>query len=623
MKKFVIVLFLLFSSVLLAYSVSAAATAKKARPAQRWHCLQTSYCSKGGCATGPGVVPGHRAKLTTKAGDLPTRNAQTTPFVCITTQEGSICTSGDDDWDLATIGYRGLSKLKQLTGYQFQGLFSKGGTVSVSPRDIYANSQGKLSIITKKQAGGFQLISEVFAAASPANKYQIVEPLEMQDYTPVSLYRKWVALNLVEPVEIEKGQGGQQQGTFTFEGALARCASIAWDPYGIVFDSQSLEPVTGVKVSLLKKRNNGKFTLADGEDTVSILNPITTAEDGQFELYVPDGIYKLDVSVPNFTFPNVAALNPNYAQIYSDIYHGEEIIEKGETQHRDIPIDSKGKPYHSAIKLLGYSPMLDKQTNSIVMEGRVSHPLTKINIYGKKPSGKDFVRTKLLTTVISDKRGQFKIDYNLNKLAITEIIGDIEFIKPDYTNLRDELFIAATKKNSILSIEPILNYLEGYAYDQNGETLTDATVGIYLNFSDKSAYETATDKNGFYRISSEYLPEMAYGIRYTSSDGRIIQVKTSEFISQNAKYLETQQANLFTFKNNKGEIFTETEREKLSNALPDNIQGDNQAAGNNETQKQMIKSNTQSMLLLIIFVLAVLGVGGLGVIVYFIKKRSP
>ncbi|MBI3366133.1 carboxypeptidase regulatory-like domain-containing protein [Candidatus Roizmanbacteria bacterium] len=302
--------------------------------------------------------------------------------------------------------------------------------------------------------------------------------------------------------------------------------------------------------------------------------------------------------------------------MYSDIYRGEDIIQKGAIQHRDIPIDSKTTPYHSAVKLIAYFPLLDKGTNEMIIQGRVSHPLTKINVYGKKPSidKKDtFVRTTLLTMFTADKTGQFDIRYSMNKLGPTEVIGDIEFIKPDYTTMKDEQASA----NTTLKVEPILNYLEGYAYDKAGKPIPNATVGVYLNLSNKPAYETKADANGFFRISSEYLPSMSYGVRYTGAGGTN-SLTTSQFISQNTKYLETQGSNLFVFKDKKGKTFTQGEREKfaadeteLNKTTP---QGENQA---------MVQSKkATSDVLPIVIILVFLGLGAIVAIVYFMKKKS-
>lgn len=580
----------------------AAPVTIKSKPAMQWHCLQSVVCSAKGanCASGEGVVPGHRAKLTTKSTDLPARNSQTGVFVCVGTKQGNICTSGDGKFDSNMLGYDGVAKLGQVVGYKFQGLFTSK-TTPVEPSSIYANNSRKLSLKTG------------------TNTYKIIEPLEMQDYTPSGLPRKWLALNLITPEVLSVGgQGGEQQGTFTFEGALGRCTSISWDPYGIIFDSQSLEPVEGVKVTLTKQRADGKFTIALGDDIPSILNPITTIEDGAFEFFVPNGTYRLDLATSGFTYPSTAKLNPNYSKIYSEIYYGEDIVEKGATEHRDVPIDSKTTPYHSAVKVMAYFPLLDKGTNEMVIQGRVSHPLTKINIFGKKPSGdkaQTYVRTKLLTSLTADKTGQFDIRYNMNKLAPTEIIGDIEFVKPDYMTMKDSVS-TTTAKNDTLVVEPIPNYLEGYAYDVSGRPIPNATVGVYLNLSNKPAYETTADANGFYRISSEYLPSMSYAIRYSGSNGSNA-ITTSQFVAQNAKYLETQKSNLFVFKDKKGKTFSQEQREKFTSDAAIQPTDTNEPSAESTTQKQQISSNV----LPLVIILVLLGLGGVAAIVYFMKKK--
>ena len=598
MKRYFIFLSVFLFSFLV-YKPASAATTTNTAKAMQWHCLNVVVCSTAGANCHPGVA-GHRAKLTTKSSDLPTKGAQTTPFVCVGTNQGNICTSGDSVWDLQTVGYDGLSRLKQTVSFEFQGLFKSDGT-DISAKSIYANDQGKLS--------------EKTGAAT--NTYRVVEPLEMQDYTPVSLPRKWLALNTVQvKQEVPSGKGGQQQATFTFEGALGKCVAISWDPYGIVFDSQSLEPVAGVKVTLTKKRDNGLFTIAFGDDAPSILNPVTTVEDGAFEFFVPDGTYKLDVSSPNFTFPNDSTkLQANYSKIYSELYRGEEIIEKGKALHRDVPIDSKTTPYHSAVKLMAYFPMLDKTTNTFIIQGRVSHPLTKINVYGEKPAvNNSFSRTRLLMSLSADKKGQFEIRYNMNNLAPSEIIGDIELVKIDYTTLQEE---TTNKNNPLFVTEPILNHIEGYAYNTGGQPMANATVGVYLNYSNIPAYETTTDENGFFRMASEYLPTMTYGLRYTAAGGQTYSVKTSDFIAQNAKYLEAQNANLFSYKNQNGQPLNLTEKGKQSNGLIIPTKQENQQRAT-EAQRQ-----TNSLIILISLMLIIVGIGGIVMVIYFVKKNKP
>ncbi len=616
MKRIVSIIFLFFLSAF--FSSVSASTVQLAKPVMVWHCLNSVQCSDPGanCATGPNVVAGHRAKLTTKAGDLPKPNVQTTVFVCIGTNQGSFCTSGEGTLDQQLLGYNGVNKLNQLVGYEFQGLYNSVGQ-KIDPSTVYANNAGKLSIRSGGGGGssglGMQIVPPIYAAAyNPPYKYQLAEPLQMQDRTPAAHPRKWLALNLVAPTQVEMGVGGVQQGTFTFEGALSRCASINWDPYGIVFDSKSLEPVTGVSLNLLKKRSDGQYTMVTGNDAYSIMNPYLTQVDGEFSFYVPNGTYQIDVSAPNFTFPsNLTDLNPNYSKIYSDIYGGGDIVEKGAMQHRDIPIVSKTTPYYSNIQVIGYFPVLDKSANTFIVDGRVSHPLAAINVYGKKPEGSGFVRTRLLMTTSADKLGRFHIAYQLSKLQPTEMVGDIEFIKPDYTNLQVTPTPELTKNAVILTIDPIPNYLEGYAYGSDGKTLSDATVGLYLNGSSKAAYETTTDANGFYRVSSEYVPPMAFGIRYTSSTGVSSPVKTSQFIAENAQYLDAQKINLYAYRNKNGQLIQA--QNQNNPAIPENQP--------NTSPVQSTQSQSQSNLLPIILILAVLGIGAIGTVMYFMKKK--
>jgi len=634
MKKLVFLLTLILSFVFVGVSLAApvvpTATPQPqqeiTKPAMSWHCLSSEVCSKADSkCSGVGVL-GHRAKLTTKAGDLPAKDAATTVFVCIATEQGNVCTSGDSQLDLRTVGYDGVAKLKTSTatgGYEFQGLFLKDGKTPVNNAEIKANAGGKLSAPVE-QTQTRKIISEVLAVAAPADKYQVVEPMEWQDYTPKGIARKWLALNLMDPVKLQVGTGGQQQGTFTFEGAMGRCAAIAWDPYGIVFDSQSLEPVKNATVTLVRKRITGQYSLVTGDDVPSILNPIVTSEDGSFSFFVPDGTYKLQVSAVDYVFPySTAKLNSGAKKIYSDLYRGEDIVQKGKIQHRDIPVDSLSTPKTSPVKLISYFPLLDKGTNSYIIQGKVSHPLARVSLYGKKgnANGKDgFVRTRLLAAESADKTGQFEIIYDLNNLEINEMVGDLEVVKVTLATGTTNVKGVGTETDvATLTLDPILNNLEGYAYDVNGQVMPKATVGVYLKFSKNPAFETKADDKGFYRISSEYLPPMAYDIRYTSAGGVSNTVSTAKFIAQNASYFQSKKTNLYEFKNKNGEVFKATAREKFSDSqTPDSQALNAQKNPATDVKQYQDKNSNLAMFLIIVF----LGLVGFMLVVYVIKKKQ-
>ena len=107
-----------------------------------------------------------------------------------------------------------------------------------------------------------------------------------------------------------------------------------------------------------------------------------------------------------------------------------------------------------------------------------------------------------------------------------------------------------------INIDPIPTYLEGYAYDSTGAVIANATVGIYLTFSSKPYYETKADDQGYFKISSEHLPRMAYELRYTTPTGVIIKTTTSQFIGQNQQYLTQAKVNLNVYKNGQGKTIT-------------------------------------------------------------------
>lgn len=669
MKKLIVLFLTIFGLFVINSSVYAATTPPQlnqdpnAKPALEWHCLKYEHCwanAEGG-GKNCSAQNGHRARITTKTTDAPRKGEKSTIFVCIATEMGNVCTSGSTEGD-AVLGYDGQAKLAQSTatgGYKFEGLFWSDGKTPVDNNQIYANDAGKLAVPATQlpqQVQTRSLIPEVNAAMKNMSEYRIVEPLEWQDYTPKGIARKWLVLNEVPSQTLAMGTGGQQQGTFTFEGALAQCVPIAWDPYGIVFDSQSLEPIAGAQVSLNKKQLTGAYTLFVGDEVASIINPQYTIEDGNFTFFVPDGTYKLNISKAGFTYPNKKTLAQNVYKVYSDIYHDEDIIQKGAIQHRDVPIDSLGAPYTSSVKVLAYTTILSKASHEFVIQGKVSHPLTIIKVYGKKPSGNgnSYVRTKLLGTYKANKIGQFELKFIMSKLDKTEIIGDIEFIKPDYKNLSNTAGLESQK--TLFSVEPILNYVEGIAYDDSGKPLANSKVGVYLNQATKSIYETKTDEKGHYKITSEYLPPMSYSLKYLQPGGTTYSVPTTKYIAQNAEYIEENKVNTSTFHDVSGKVVSSSssktsvgttgssrtdgisgttgkavdsngkiieESDSVSNSGFSNTSGNPQSGISNSRPIGTTNQNNPSNILMIVaLILISLGVIGIVLALYLIKKKG-
>lgn len=536
------------------YAIAVTPTSAPAKPSERWVCLQAASCLKDESACFK--KGGHRARLSVKSEAKLLPNKETHVIECLETETGPKCTTGESSHDVAVFGSDANLNLLQKKpeeggiGYKFEGFFG--------------SAEGKINNPVNSNAAGE------------------LPPVEWKSFNPPpERARKFLALNYFTETAVTGAEGGQQQATFKFDEAYKNCVSIRWDPYGRVFDSQSLEPMAEAKVSLLKKEGTNFVVFVDQLTGVRYEN-IDTKIDGTFNFVVPDGIYRLEVVYSGHKFPfNSGNIHPNYNKAYFDLYYAsgsadfknQDIVQSGSVIHRDIPLDPVGQPYSASIKLIGY--LYNKKNSAqIEVEGTVSHPLSEITAYTKIPTASPaagFTRGKLLTTGTADKWGHFKLDIDITKVKSPEVCCQIKARKIDLRaltnqnkNYLDNIFSFLKKLTSIketqaqqqqettFDIEPILNYVEGYTYNQSGKTIPGATVGVYMSFSDKPYYETKADQTGYFRISSENLPFMPYELRYTAVTGANFKTPTSKFIAQNIAFFNENKINLNNYKNKEG-----------------------------------------------------------------------
>jgi len=339
---------------LLSIFVSQSALAQE-QQARRWVCLEADHQAS------------HVASVkASEAGDKPLPGLPTYIFVCI----GGKCTTGNSARDIEATGVDGLSSLAADYGYNFEGM-----TPATNP-------------VTTDASGSFGTVT-------------------WQDSTPHSQTRIWMAMNYWTPTAVDAGTaGGQQQGTFTFETASKKCVSIQWDPFGRVFDSQTLEPIPNASVTLLFKKNSA-FVMMTPADLLggSITNPQITKEDGQFSFVVPDGEYKLVVNPSPVT--TIANVHTKYTTAYYDIYPaltGEVIVEQGGAQHRDVPVPTRNT--NTQAKIMDY--IATQGQGIIYVQGLVSHPLSTVTTRIKRVYTNP-VREEMRngSSVQADKMGKF------------------------------------------------------------------------------------------------------------------------------------------------------------------------------------------------------------------------
>lgn len=548
-------------------------------------------------------VPGHRMRLTQSG-----LTAGTDVYVvgCVADDKGTpLCTTGDQkadndvygDWKDGVLRAPStyLDQLVKNFEYKFEGLFING-KAKVEPPSPFTPVGDRLA----GQGGWY----------------------EWQDYTPRELNRKWLTFQWVEQSKAPVGAGGgNQQGTLSFTNIFTSCASIAWDPYGRLFDSQTLEPVSNTQVTLQIKKGD-VFTTMTPADLLggNIINPQQVYEDGAFSFMVPDGDYKLLPTLPYVT--DLAKIDPNYKKAYSEIYAGEVIQQRGGIQHRDVAIATQNT--NTAPKAISF--FYDAAPNGlIVLDGTVSHPLTKINVKTAKistlhPASKIPYRT--IQTYQADKMGRFNFTVAQNEFektgSYTEIISGIELVKVDLRTGGE-----SSTSSKVVALEPIPQYLEGYAYNSVGTVLSNATVGVYLSSGVSPVMEVETDEDGLFKITTDFLPSSTYNLRYTTKTGVTFVVKPSTFLAQNQQYYIQNRINPYAGNYKSGALAPTggPNEGKISPGKGTNIQTsgkrDDQKMENNQTPSKQI--STQAYILIIILILLLGGV--IGTVVY-LKKRK-
>lgn len=434
---------------------------------------------------------------------------------------------------------------------------------------------------------------------------------------------------------LELGSGGQQQGTFTFEGATSECTSILWDPYGRIFDSQSLEPIPQVKVKALTQVSPlEKLAQTFG-------NPQTTIEDGAFNFLVEPGTYYLRLVNPplKYAFTSNPNLHPNYKKVYSkrdgtnSIYKPDEpIIEKPKKpEHRDIPMDpgknSPGRYPIVNIKSHGFHQMT--MLSASEYGGKISHPLSIVALVGQK-SKKEIKRT------VSDKFGYWNIVILNNAVPQYEPLV-IKLVKVDLTTMKSD------ERNAVITSDvvfnPILRSVKGYVYE-DGKPIPNAPVKVTLDSNNKVFYQTKSDEDGFISISSSNLPIFAYSLSVLSPvTNKVMKIETGAFAEENLPYLEKNKINLMkmdsksdaksdsnTSQQNPGsqnEQSKETLNQKSETSDFNNNRLLNEQNNiNNKFQKNIVVQNQNNTLLITIILLIIFGVTVVGLVLIYIKRKE-
>lgn len=474
---------------------------------------------------------------------------------------------------------------------------------------------------------------------------------EIQSHTVWNMKRKFLLYYSPEVVptptdSLSESYGGQQQDQLTWldpTHELDSCEfSGSWDPYGRVFDAVSLEPIPEVPVTLLQKNPEGLFEAAYAKLRNNLIpNPFKTGSAGDFTFYVEDGDYELSPQLAGYIHPSSSEWikKGNAARIYSDFFLSDSpaILQRGAIQHRDIPFmptDNIGKSY--PLKTLG-SDIETAKNGDVIFKGRVSHPFAEVVIDTcKRKDGVEVCGGRQVFGAgdgAADRDGKYEISLSQSKLEPGEYYKK-SFRKIDLTTMSSDQEGAVEGESSI---NPVPAYLEGYAYDSEGNLMTGGYVGIYPVGVPVAHYVEQIADNGYYKITSENIPKEPYTIKYLTLKGDsyapVASLSIQDYFDQNKEFLISEEVELYkpvTQSNNPRrdvtpEFVPMSTSEVAKNANEEaGVDTSMKNKGNNETANSDKATKPQTNQMYLVGAILLILVGGAGVLlaVYVYKKKS-
>lgn len=567
-------------------------------------------------------------------GEFSTAAKAVYPVACEKSATGRKCTTGNNAMDIEALG--GLDTKEDMSVGKIQVSFSDPGTRQPAIKRTVGEG-GKIDVDAKllemRNGEGVEPKQLVKNPVGGSVEFFGVEILPHVDEITTT----------IDP----GGLGALQQATFLFDdenitSSAKGCAVISWvwyDPYGIAFDSISLEPISGVEVTI---RDEAGVRIPDSP---VMRNEGSTRYDGVYNYLVQPGKYLLTVSPPpGYQFsPNPKSsphmlevydfIDENNAKSHCSIYQPSEIIDEkaGYPECRNIPLEPVSVvPLSKEPIKIEYEYLPDSIKGVHVLKGKVSHPLTTVVAYQKISSAQ---RVELASTE-SNHSGFFSLHIPIERI-LASVPLDIEFQKSTLMGIKTQ---GQETQKSTLQLDPLPTYVEGYAFDEQQRIIPNALVQVKLKNGNNNYYEMRTDENGYFFIPSKNLPtflNLEYYLTFTKQTGEKVPYKMHEFTKANHYYFTKEGINLLTgLKNGKPATPQAASKTKLG-LVPLSL--NNQASikkGNtniqtpdnaNEEIKQADATQNKSYLqiLLIIGMLVYLVIVVIIVAVSVAKKKDP
>ncbi|KKQ23526.1 MAG: hypothetical protein US40_C0013G0011 [Candidatus Roizmanbacteria bacterium GW2011_GWC2_37_13] len=397
------------------------------------------------------------------------------------------------------------------------------------------------------------------------------------------------------------------------EGNPQMCSIILWDPYGKVFDSQSLEPLgeDDAIVTLLDKNDN-RVSLPTNDDSLDIFGVYNI-------LVIKDDSYKLKVAPKtNHSFESVD-VNPLYKDLYEFIYKAGDppFFEKASDPKRvDIPLKPIGAPFSRPIEI-------GKMTQKDISAGtqfiiKVTHPLSKVKVIsnGKVLMDGETDKSGIFQAVIKKSLlSQYGYSIEISKntkyfktgIVTKTVSADLNKIRIEDEVPDDSIVIA--------DFNPLLTYIEGFAYDRGQKIIPEAKISVVLKMDKSVYYQTSADDSGFFTIYSKDLPFLDYYLMIENPETKEkFSQTTSQFVKNNETYLKSENLDLMEASKNSQPIVNPQTGELNKRTFNDNLSNDSSQKLTNQ-----VKTNMNLKVFLIVFILIILVFAVLGIVLY-IKK---
>ena len=448
------------------------------------------------------------------------------------------------------------------------------GTCSAPKCDIKTCLPG-VGCVDNKESGFVQLDSgKTFFTQGEINETGNL--VGVSGHTGYYLYASHTPEPLGQGVDDENTTQQQGQATLTFPAGAENCTQIYWDPYGRIFDSVSLEPFGEGEAMVTLLDENGNPSLN------TFANNVLIDKMGKYNILInKDGKYKLKVT-PNTNHTFTASLpNPKYSDLYGFIYKlgDPAFVEIAKNPKRvDVALKPIGTPYTRS------PDYISKEYLDVWYEGesytkialRTVHPKTIVKVMVNEVELTEDGTGKALPKT-SDKEGYWLV--LIKKEVLSQDGFSIELIKnPQYYPLTqgntgfigqivDKLFTLFVKKVSaqqsikisdpvsptpkpsgsiiVIKFEPILEYIEGYSYDDTNKIVPKARVNVKLKMNNKIYATTITDDSGFFTLYPKDLPPYEYYLEIVNPEtGKVSVQTTSGFVEKNQAYLDSEKIDL-------------------------------------------------------------------------------